>query len=126
MADEGVVRACWERNKDMSSDSVLHAVITEAGYNADDVLARANSTEIKQELRRRTQEAKDTGICGVPSYRIFRRKIGQAEQDWRLTSDIVWGQDETVVVEDWISGWDGHSIVGEIRNEQDHRGQSKL
>lgn len=110
----------------MASDAVLHDVIAEAGYDADNILAKANSQEIKQDLRRRTQEAKDTGICGVPSYRVFRRKIGQGEQDWRLTSDIVWGQDETVAVEDWISGWDGQSSVGEIPGSRDRRASSKL
>ncbi|KAJ9610621.1 hypothetical protein H2200_005398 [Cladophialophora chaetospira] len=106
---ETLFRACWERNQDMSSDDVLHSVIAEAGYDADKILEKANSPEIKQDLRRRTKEAKDTGICGVPSYRIFRRRAGQGEQDWKLASDIIWGQDEIVVVEDLIAGWDGKS-----------------
>jgi 2-hydroxychromene-2-carboxylate isomerase len=111
----------------MSSDAVLHAVIAEAGYDADAVMAKANSQEIKQDLRTRTKEAKDTGICGVPSYRIFRRKIGQGEQDWKLASDIVWGQDETVVVEDLISGWDGQGrALGLAGNTESRPSQSKL
>lgn len=110
----------------MASDTVVRNVIAEAGYDADHILAKANSQEIKQDLRRRTQEAKDTGICGVPSYRVFRRKIGQGEQDWSLTSDIVWGQDETVAVEDWVSGWDGQSSVRQIPKGHDQRGLSKL
>lgn len=100
----------------MSSDKVLHSVIAEAGYDADDILAKANSADIKQDLRARTKEAKDTGICGVPSYRVFRRKIGQGDGDWRLVGDIIWGQDETAVVEDLISGWDGESCVVEGEN----------
>lgn len=111
----------------MSSDAVLSAVIAEAGYDAEAVMAKANSQEVKQDLRARTKEAKDTGICGVPSYRIFRRKIGQGEQDWKLASDIVWGQDETVVVEDLISGWDGQSSVqGVLGNAGSQTSQSKL
>jgi 2-hydroxychromene-2-carboxylate isomerase len=104
-----LVRACWEQNKDVSRDEVLHQVIVDTGFDADAVMLKANSAQVKQELRARTKEAKNTGICGVPSYRIFRRQIGQGENDWTPASDIVWGQDEIVVVEDLIAGWDGHS-----------------
>jgi 2-hydroxychromene-2-carboxylate isomerase len=106
----------------MSSDEVLSAVIAEAGFDAESIMQKANSLEIKQDLRARTQEAKATGICGVPSYRVFRRKEGQGEGDWKLTSDIIWGQDETVVVEDLISGWDGRSPITTTSGSQ----QSKL
>jgi 2-hydroxychromene-2-carboxylate isomerase len=97
----------------MADEKVLHAIITEAGYNADLILIKANSPDLKQELRSRTQEARDTGICGVPSYRIFRRNSG--DRDWKLVSDIIWGQDDLVVVEDIISGWDGQSSVQETK-----------
>lgn len=127
MANEVAVKACWEGNKDMSSDVVIQSVVAEAGYDADSILSKANSPEIKQDLRARTKEAKDTGICGVPSYRVFRRKIGQGDHDWRLASDIVWGQDETVVVEDSISGWDGQSRVFEaVGDEGPRTGSAKL
>jgi 2-hydroxychromene-2-carboxylate isomerase len=111
----------------MSSDSVLHSVIAEAGYDANSIIAKANSPEIKQDLRARTKEAKDTGICGVPSYRVFRRRIGHGDQDWRRAGDIIWGQDETVVVEDLISGWDGQSGVFEAGgDERPRKGSARL
>ncbi|EMF08708.1 thioredoxin-like protein [Sphaerulina musiva SO2202] len=100
-------RACWERNLNMSDDKVLKQVIAEAGFDADAILQAANEEKIKQELRLRTQEAKDAGICGVPTYRVFRRKLGQGESDWKQFGDLVWGQDEIAVVEDLIAGWDG-------------------
>ena len=127
VANDDAVKACWERNKDVSSDRVLHSVIAEAGYDANSIMAKANSPEIKQDLRARTKEAKDTGICGVPSYRVFRRRIGHGDQDWKLASDITWGQDETVVVEDLISGWDGQGGVFEARGDERPRtGSAKL
>jgi len=98
----------------MASDDVLRAVISEAGYDANRIMTQANSPEIKQDLRARTKEAKDTGICGVPSYRVFRRKLGSGDREWKPVGDIVWGQDETAVVEDFISGWDGQSSVSEF------------
>lgn len=122
-ANHTAVRACWERNKNIASDDVLHSVIAEAGHNAEDIMAKANSLEIRQDLRLRTKEAKDTGICGVPSYRVFRRKIGSGNEEWKLANGIIWGQDETAVVEDLISGWDGESIVcessGDVRPRKD-------
>jgi 2-hydroxychromene-2-carboxylate isomerase len=106
----------------MSSDDVLREVLAEAGYNADSIMKSANSAEIKQDLRARTKEAKDTGICGVPSYRIFRRQKGQGEADWKLVSDIIWGQDDIAAVEDLISGWDGKKQASVAIEEAD-RGQ---
>ncbi|KPI40947.1 uncharacterized protein AB675_10862 [Cyphellophora attinorum] len=118
-------RACWERNKDMSSDEILREVIAEAGYDADAIMKSANSAEIKQDLRARTKEAKDIGICGVPSYRIFRRQKGQVGVDWKLVSDIIWGQDDIAAVEDLISGWDGQQQVSVAIEEVEGRGEAK-
>lgn len=93
----------------MSSDEVLKQVISETPYNADDIIQNANSDEIKKQLRACTQEAKDVGLCGVPSYRVFRRSSGESE--WKRAGDIVWGQDELAVVEDLIAGWDGSGVA---------------
>ncbi|KIV99761.1 uncharacterized protein PV09_08567 [Verruconis gallopava] len=107
--DPALFRGCWERNLDMKDDNILRKVITEAGYDADAILAKANSPDTKADLRARTKEAKELGICGVPTYRVFRRKRG--ESTWKQQGDLVWGQDETSVVEDLIAGWDGSSIA---------------
>ena len=90
----------------MSSDQQLQQVISEAGYNGAEVLSRANSPEVKKDLRARTLEAKEAGLCGVPSYRVFRRKAESNDQ-WTQIGDMVWGQDEVSVVEDMISGSSG-------------------
>jgi len=42
----------------------------------------------------------------VPSYRVFRKDAAGNETP---VGGIVWGQDETNVVEDLIAGWDGES-----------------
>ena len=95
----------------MGNTDVLSKVITEAGYSGPEILASANDSKIKDELRTRTQEAKDVGLCGVPSYRVLRRKVGQGDKEWTLFGDIVWGQDELPVVEDILSGWDGEGLA---------------
>ncbi|EME40092.1 hypothetical protein DOTSEDRAFT_179024 [Dothistroma septosporum NZE10] len=103
-------RACWERNLDMSSVETLEKVILQAGYNGAGVLTRANCLDVKQDLRARTLEAKESGLCGVPSYRVFRRQAGSLNR-WSQVGDIVWGQDEISIVEDMIAGSDGDAIA---------------
>ncbi|RMZ81162.1 hypothetical protein DV737_g2699, partial [Chaetothyriales sp. CBS 132003] len=66
-------RACWEQNLDVGSERVLAQVLDEAGYDARAILDQANSPEVKSDLRARTEEAKERGLCGVPSYRVFHR-----------------------------------------------------
>ncbi|KAF2752995.1 protein disulfide [Pseudovirgaria hyperparasitica] len=104
-------RACWERNMDMSVDDVVRQVLTEAGFDGNALLAKSNEPKYKAELRARTKEAKDAGLCGVPTYRIFRRKAGQDDDAWKQAGDLVWGQDEMGVVEDLIAGWDGSGVA---------------
>ena len=82
-------------------------MIAEGGYDARCILARANESEFKNELRARTKDAKEQGLCGVPSYRVFRK--GVKEEAWKQVGDVVWGQDELAVVEDLIAGWDDKS-----------------
>ena len=93
----------------MANDNVLTRVIDEAGFSGSEVMARANDQKVKTELRERTKEAKDTGICGVPSYRVFRKPVGTGS--WKQMGDIVWGQDLTADVEDYIAGWEGTSVA---------------
>ncbi|CAK1359127.1 hypothetical protein CB0940_05386 [Cercospora beticola] len=117
-------RACWERNLNMSDDKVLREVMQEAGYDAAKILAEANSDKIKQDLRARTKEAKDVGICGVPTYRVFHKKLGSAASTWQQSGDLVWGQDELAVVEDLIAGWDSETGVATV--EEGRSRDSKL
>lgn len=106
---DALYRACWEKNLNMADDGVLKQVIADAGYDGDKILVQANSSEIKADLRARTKEAKDTGICGVPTYRVSRRRKG--ESAWKQHGDLVWGQDELATVEDYIAGWDGNAVA---------------
>lgn len=93
----------------MGKDEVLSKAIDDAGYSGAEILKQANDPKIKTELRERTKEAKDTGINGVPSYRVFRKRIGQGDGAYKQVGDIVWGQDLINDVEDYIAGWDGSS-----------------
>ncbi|KAF2214389.1 hypothetical protein CERZMDRAFT_37374 [Cercospora zeae-maydis SCOH1-5] len=115
---DALYRACWERNLNMSDDQVLMQVIQEAGYDATAILKEAHSEKIKQELRARTKEAKDAGICGVPTYKVFHKKLGSPASTWKQSGDLVWGQDEIAVVEDLIAGWDSSTGVATVQEER--------
>lgn len=82
---------------------MLASVLDRAGYNGAELLKKSNDPAIKAKLRENTTAAKVTGICGVPTYRVLR----QSENGhWESHGGLVWGQDETNVVEDLIAGWD--------------------
>jgi 2-hydroxychromene-2-carboxylate isomerase len=114
-------RACWEKNANVADDSVLTSILNDAGYNGPSLLRQANTPLIKTKLRELTAEAKEVGICGVPSFRVFRENGSGASE---LVGGIVWGQDELNVVEDLIAGWDMESkVYAEVRRE---KGGSRL
>jgi 2-hydroxychromene-2-carboxylate isomerase len=95
--------ACWEQNANVSDDVVLAKVLTEGGYDGPGLVAKANAPAVKTKLRECTAEAKEMGICGVPTYRVLRE---DGPGKWKCVGGLVWGQDETNVVEDLIAGWD--------------------
>lgn len=116
-------RACWERNLDMSDEKVLGETLSDAGFNAAELLNKASAQSVKDTLRANTQEAKENGICGVPSYRVSHR----TSNGWKVNGGITWGQDESNVVKDLIAGWDaeGEGVVANVGSEHE-RGVSKL
>lgn len=74
-----IYRAYWVDGEDIADRAVLARALADVGLDADGVLARAESPEIKDELRRRTDEAVARGVFGVPT--LF---VGEA---------LFWGQD---------------------------------
>ncbi|MCY1055245.1 2-hydroxychromene-2-carboxylate isomerase [Nannocystis sp. SCPEA4] len=85
-----IYRAYWDENADISDRAVLTRAITEAGLEPAAILARAESQEIKDELRRRTDEAVERGIFGVPTYFVG--------------DQLFWGQDRSDMVEEALGG----------------------
>jgi 2-hydroxychromene-2-carboxylate isomerase len=87
--------AYWQRGEDITQDAVIAAAlrdIPEAEVTA--ALAGADSDAIKDELRRRTDEAIGLGIFGAPAW------------IWREPQKLVWGQDRMAWVEAINAGWD--------------------
>ncbi len=98
-AIEAIYAAYWQRGEDITQDEVLARALQGAGASDDDIgdaLRRADSDDIKAELRRRTDEAIALGIFGAPAF-IFRH-LGPQPQ-------LVWGQDRFPWLEAILGGW---------------------
>ncbi|MCK6547082.1 2-hydroxychromene-2-carboxylate isomerase [Myxococcota bacterium] len=83
-------RAYWVDGIDLGTKDGVRRVLVDAGLDADRVMAKAESAEIKDELRRRTDEGIAKGIFGVPA--MF------------VGDDLYWGQDRLDFVEAALGG----------------------
>lgn len=86
-----IYAAYWQRGEDVTSDAVLAAALR-AIPEAAAAFARADDTDIKDELRRRTDEAVALGIFGAPA--------------WVIRPHLLWGQDRIDWVRAVLAGWD--------------------
>ena len=79
-------RAYWGEDRDIAEDGVLKELLAEAGADADAVLARAQTPEVKQALVTATQRAADVGVFGAPTWVVNGE-------------ELFWGQDRIPLVE---------------------------
>jgi 2-hydroxychromene-2-carboxylate isomerase len=102
----------------------LAEVLTAAGFDAKKLLEQASMSQPKDTLRANTQDAKDLGLCGVPTYRVSH----ETPEGWKINGGVVWGQDESNVVMDLIAGWkeDSSQTVADVGPEHKSQGRSKL
>jgi 2-hydroxychromene-2-carboxylate isomerase len=85
-----IYRAYWADDEDIGQREVLARALADVGLDAGEVLARAESAEIKDELRRRTDEAIARGVFGVPTFFVG--------------DELFWGQDRMDMVEETLGG----------------------
>jgi 2-hydroxychromene-2-carboxylate isomerase len=79
-------RAYWVLGSPPSDEATLRRALAEAGYDASDVLERIARPDMKDDLRRRTDEAIRLGIFGAPAFVVDGGKM-------------FWGQDRMHLVE---------------------------
>lgn len=95
-----IFAAYWQRGEDVTREDVIAGALAAAGVPADEAAAaleRAEDPAIKDELRRRTDEAIELGVFGAPAW-IARRPDGPPI--------LAWGQDRLPWVEAILEGWD--------------------
>lgn len=92
-----IYRAAWADDRPIDDPATLAAIITQAGHDADAVLAAAATPAIKAALHANTEAAQVAGACGVPTFEV------------RTAPDapplIFWGQDRAEMVERALDGW---------------------
>jgi 2-hydroxychromene-2-carboxylate isomerase len=76
----GFYRAYWVEGQKPSEPSTLRAVLSSAGHDADAVIAHLQDSDVKDDLRRRTDQAVALGIFGAPTFIVDR-------------TQLYWGQD---------------------------------
>lgn len=97
-AIEAIFAAYWQRGEDVTRPEVVAQALRGAGIPEDVIAAAARRTEdadIKDELRRRTDEAISLGIFGAPAW-VLR------DHNQPL---LIWGQDRMPWVEAVLAGW---------------------
>lgn len=87
-------RAYWAEGRDVSTDEVVADVLREHGLDAEGVLARARSEEVKADLFARTDEALKAGVFGAPTF-VVGTPFGK---------ELFWGQDRMDRVERALGG----------------------
>jgi 2-hydroxychromene-2-carboxylate isomerase len=83
---EAVLVAMWEDGRAMAEPTVVAAVLRDAGLDADNILATAQTEPVKQALIVNTQAAVDRGVFGIPTFFVGEEmffgkdRLGQLEE----------------------------------------------
>ncbi|HUJ61372.1 MAG TPA: DsbA family protein [Kofleriaceae bacterium] len=99
-AIDALYAAYWQRGEDITRDDVIAPALAAGGASEADIaaaLGRADDPAIKDELRRRTDEAIALGVFGAPAWVV--RRTGRAPV-------LLWGQDRIQMLEAVLEGWD--------------------
>ena len=84
---EAGLKGLWEEGLNLSDAAVLTARLTQAGLDGADLLARAQTPEVKAELARSTEAAVARGVFGLPSFFVGdemffgKERLGQVEEE---------------------------------------------
>ena len=93
-------RAYWQEGRDITSADVVRDVLGQAGLSTDEVtrgVAANDDPAIKDDLRRRSEEAVARGVFGAPT--MFVDIPGQSKPL------MLWGQDRLAMLQAVLAGW---------------------
>jgi 2-hydroxychromene-2-carboxylate isomerase len=65
---DAVFRAIWVDAKNMNDPATVGAVLQQAGFDPQQLLALAADPEVKEQLKSVTQEAVNRGVFGAPTF----------------------------------------------------------
>jgi 2-hydroxychromene-2-carboxylate isomerase len=88
----GLLAATWAESADVSDATVVAGVLDRLDLDSAAILARAQSPEAKDRLRRDTGDAIERGVFGVPTMIVDDR--------------LFWGYDDLINVDRYLAGED--------------------
>ena len=88
---EALQPAVWEANIDATDQTAVGSVLTEQGFDAEELLARTQDDAVKQRLVDNTQGAVNRGAFGIPTFFVTttdhseemffgKERLGQVEE----------------------------------------------
>lgn len=86
-----IFNALWSEQLNMESPEVVAEVLTKAGIDVTDFMARISETEVKERLKDTTAEAVARGVFGAPSFFV--------------NGEMFFGQDRLSFVETALKEW---------------------
>jgi 2-hydroxychromene-2-carboxylate isomerase len=94
----GFYRAYWVEGQKPSEPATMRAVLAAAGHDPDAALTRLQDSDVKDDLRRRTDQAVMLGIFGAPTFIVNQ-------------TNLYWGQDRIDFVARALDGIAGTGDV---------------
>ncbi len=90
---DAVLAAIWEDGKNMNEPEIVASVLSGAGLNAQALLAKSQSPEVKKALIDNTSEAVARGVFGLPAFfvgdKMYFGKDRLAQIDAAIAADFI-------------------------------------
>ena len=81
--DKVMFEAIWVDQKDMNDVAVIGTVLTEGGFDANELVAAVQEPDVKGQLIEATEAAVEKGLFGVPTMMVDgQMHFGQDRLDW--------------------------------------------
>lgn len=92
--------AYWAEGLDVSKPATVVRTLDRAGFDGASLVAKAEEPEVKEALRRATDEAIAAGVFGAPAFVVtIRDEPGRSD-----AVELFWGQDRLALVEEMLAG----------------------
>ena len=88
---EAMLPAIWEQELDMGDTEAVLAAVADAGFDVEDLAARAQTEEVKQGLIDNTQSAVDRGAFGIPTMFVGEEMFFGKERLGQIAEELAKG-----------------------------------